>query len=62
MPSLGHKYKVSALQSGKMAQSQQALASEADTDSELHKMGGWGGVAPWITNKCLLPLSEFLLG
>ncbi|KAL1265609.1 hypothetical protein QQF64_003636 [Cirrhinus molitorella] len=27
-------------QSGKMAQSQQALTSEADTDSEVHKMGG----------------------
>lgn len=39
MPSLGHKYKVSALQSGKMAPSQQALTSEADTDSEVHMMG-----------------------
>lgn len=38
MPSLGHKYKVSALQSGKMAQSQQALTSVADSDSEVHKI------------------------
>ncbi len=42
MPSLGHRYKVSALQSGKMAQSQQALTSEADTDSEVHNMGEGG--------------------